>query len=656
MQQIGRYKIVNELGRGAMGVVFRALDPAIGRTVAIKTFKLSELADPTEREKIHGRLFREAHSAGILSHPGIVTIYDIAEEGDLAYIAMEYVNGATLEKVMLSVPPPTQQQVLRMLRETAGALDYAHQKGIIHRDIKPANIMINEAGSVKITDFGVAKILSHNLTQADTILGTPNYMSPEQIEAKGLDGRSDQFALAVIAYELLTGEKPFVADSLPTLIFKIVREEPLAPQHLNPTIGGEVGDVIRKALSKPRDQRFATCTEFAAALEAALIDKPGWMPQSKGAVQSMATVVTLTPENEPAPAVEPPKAAPPKLDIPPLDPDAVTFVPSSPKRRNPEADILPLTPAPPAQAAAAPPAALETKAPPPKPVETPVAKKPEPAPAKAATPPQTKKSEPARPAAEALPEPPKLGVRHEKEAAPASPGKTRYAVMGIAALVLIGAGFFAWQEFFAGGQSAAPPDQAATTPSAPPAATPSPEQPKPAEPVATEPPKPAAAPPPVATNPPAAVPATKPPVAAAAKEVTAEIATTPPGATIVFDRDAAKTCTSPCSIPLAPGRHVYTTSLAGYRPTTRIFELPKESQQAVTLERQSGTVMVSSTPAGATIVVNGQTWSQKTPAILTLPAGSHKIQLNLQGHPPYEESVEVKDGVSRHLSIDFSGR
>jgi tRNA A-37 threonylcarbamoyl transferase component Bud32 len=584
MQQIGRYRIVNELGRGAMGIVYRALDPAIGRTVAIKTFRLSDLADPTEREKIHGRLFREAHSAGILSHPGIVTIYDIAEEGDLAYIAMEFVNGPTLEKLMQADPPPVQQQILRILRETAAALDYAHQKGIIHRDIKPANIMMNELGSVKITDFGVAKILSHNLTQGDTILGTPNYMSPEQIEAKGLDGRSDQFALAVIAYELLTGEKPFVADSLPTLIFKIVREEPLAPQHLNPTIGGAVGDVIRKALSKSREQRHETCAEFVAALEATLVEQPGWKPQAKGALSSMATVV----------AAAPPAPAPREPEIPPRDdPDAATFVPSPPKEGGG-----------PGVSAAA------------------------------------------QKAAETLPEPPKLGVRHRE---PPARAKARYAILAVALVALAGAGFFGWRQFSAAGEGAVPPAAEQTPP--PPAAEPA----KPEEIAATGtqpsamPETPASPPPVTGTVKPAAQPATVTPV-------DVEIVTTPPGATIVFDRDEAKTCTSPCSMSLPPGRHVFAATMAGYRPATRIFELPKESEHAVTLERQAGTVMVSTTPAGATIVVNGQTWSQKTPTILTLPAGRHRIELTLAGYPPYEEAVEVKDGVSRHLSIGFGGR
>ena len=230
MQQVGRYQIVGELGRGAMGIVYKAQDPAIGRTIAIKSIRLQDLTDDAERERLRERLFREAQSAGILSHPGIVTIYDIAEENGMAYIFMEFVNGPPLEKMLLHEQTPDKETLLSIFRQTAAALDYAHKKGIVHRDIKPANIMIHEDGTAKVTDFGVAKIVSQQMTLAGTMMGTPSYMSPEQVQGTTITGRADQFSLAVIAYEVLTGEKPFVAEYLPTLLFKIVREEPLLPQ------------------------------------------------------------------------------------------------------------------------------------------------------------------------------------------------------------------------------------------------------------------------------------------------------------------------------------------------------------------------------------------------------------------------------------------
>src|SRR5579863_1981643 len=273
-----------------MGVVYRAQDPAIGRIVAIKTIRLSDLTDPTERERLRDRLFREAQTAGVLSHPHIVTIYDIAEENGLAYIFMEFVDGPPLEKLLGEPTPPDRDLILAILRQTASALDYAHSKGIVHRDIKPANIMLHEGVQAKVTDFGVAKILSQQMTQSGTMMGTPNYMSPEQVQGHAVDGRADQFALAVIAYEILTGEKPFVGEYLPTLLYKIVREDPIAPQRLNPTLGSQVESVLRRGLSKNPEERYENCTLFVADLAAACEANPGWRPQPRGASQTLPTL------------------------------------------------------------------------------------------------------------------------------------------------------------------------------------------------------------------------------------------------------------------------------------------------------------------------------------------------------------------------------
>jgi serine/threonine-protein kinase len=330
VQQVGRYQIVAELGRGAMGVVYQALDPTIGRTIAIKSIRLQDFTDDAERERLRERLVREAQSAGILSHPGIVTIYDIAEENGMAYIFMEFVNGPPLEKMLLHEQTPDKETILSIFRQTASALDYAHRKGIVHRDIKPANIMIHEDGTAKVTDFGVAKIISQQMTLAGTMMGTPNYMSPEQVQGTAVTGRADQFSLAVIAYEVLTGEKPFSAEYLPTLLFKIVREEPLLPQRLNPTLGPQVGAVLRKALSKDPADRYETCIEFINALSTACNATKGWMPLPRGASLNMptvgsqdgmgATVDDRRPTVETAmPAAPPPLAVPLPVMAPPLE-------------------------------------------------------------------------------------------------------------------------------------------------------------------------------------------------------------------------------------------------------------------------------------------------------------------------------------------------
>jgi len=274
-----------------MGVVYHAIDPNIGRPVAIKTIQLGEKRTADEQERLRERLFREARSAGILSHPGIVTIYDVEQQDDLAYIAMEYVDGPTVDQWLAeqrSVPP---EWMFSILAQTASALDYAHQKGIVHRDIKPANIMIAADGTAKITDFGIAKITaSEQFTMTGSIVGTPHYMSPEQVQGQAVDGRSDQFSLGVIAFEMLTGEKPFTGEHLTTVVYKIVAEEPVPPHRLNPTLGGPIDAALRRALAKKPEGRYRTCREFAEALEKACAATKGWQPMPRGGSASAPTV------------------------------------------------------------------------------------------------------------------------------------------------------------------------------------------------------------------------------------------------------------------------------------------------------------------------------------------------------------------------------
>ena len=270
MARIGRYQIVSELGRGAMGVVYRARDPKIGRELAVKTIRLAEHADSKELVGLRKRLFREAQSAGRLSHPGIVTIFDADEEDGLAYFTMELVEGRKLSEYRASELrfDAKVSFVSDLLNMAGSALDYAHARGVVHRDIKPSNIMVTQSG-VKIMDFGVARVTSSQLTRTGTVVGTPNYMSPEQVKGEAIDGRSDQFSLGVIAYEILACCRPFQAPNLTATLFKLVNEAPSSIRQLDSRVSPRLEAVVMHALAKNPADRFDSCTAFAAAFATA---------------------------------------------------------------------------------------------------------------------------------------------------------------------------------------------------------------------------------------------------------------------------------------------------------------------------------------------------------------------------------------------------
>lgn len=270
LHRIGNYELLGELGRGGMGVVYRGVDSFIKRPVAIKTIYLSEIQEEQERQFLRERLYREAQSAGILSHPNIVTIYQIGEQDEVTYIAMEFVDGQNLADVLRKREQGqvTLEFLASVFAQTASALDHAHTQGVIHRDVKPANIIVRGDGVAKITDFGIAKISSQTVTRTGMTLGTPHFMAPEQIQGKKLDGRADQYSLGVVMYEAITGKRPFTADSMTTLIFKIVSDEP-DPKRDNPELNDAVSAVLKRALAKNPDDRFPSCVALAHAFSEA---------------------------------------------------------------------------------------------------------------------------------------------------------------------------------------------------------------------------------------------------------------------------------------------------------------------------------------------------------------------------------------------------
>ncbi len=269
MERLGRYEIQSELGRGAMGTVFQARDPKIDRIVAIKTIALFGIS-PEEEQEYRERFFREAQAAGRLTHPGIVTIHDVGEEEttQAPYIVMEHISGQTLENLAKgSEERLPQETTLDLVKQIAEALDYAHAQGIVHRDIKPANIIVTPEGRAKITDFGIAKLALTQFTMPGQMLGTPSYMSPEQLSGGSVDGRSDLFSLGVILYWLLTGEKPFPGDTTTSVTFKIAYTDPVPVSRLNPSLRTDFDYVVARVLAKDPARRYQRGKEFAEDLE-----------------------------------------------------------------------------------------------------------------------------------------------------------------------------------------------------------------------------------------------------------------------------------------------------------------------------------------------------------------------------------------------------
>ena len=270
-KKLGRFEIISQLGVGGMGVVVKARDPNVDRIVAIKTIKKSEFGDPGQEEELMERFRREAQATARLNHPNIVTLFDMSDEGDTAYIVIEYVDGKGLDHVISKKEVLDDDTLLKYIKQVASGLDFAHAKGIVHRDIKPANIMVTKEGECKIADFGLARLASaSSITRAGTAVGSPSYMSPEQVQGQQLDGKSDQFSLGVLFYELATGTKPFSGDVLSTIVYRIMRDDPVPPSAVNSRLGPAVDKVVLKVLAKNPGDRYPNCTAFADALEKAM--------------------------------------------------------------------------------------------------------------------------------------------------------------------------------------------------------------------------------------------------------------------------------------------------------------------------------------------------------------------------------------------------
>jgi len=275
ISHLGRYEVVGELGQGAMGVVYKATDPLIDRIVAIKTITLSLAQD--EREEYEARFYQEAKAAGRLSHPNIVTIFDVGRSGDIAYIAMEFLQGRELRDILNDEQQLPVDQVIDIVAQVALGLAYAHEHGIVHRDVKPSNIMVLRDGHAKITDFGIARMASAAVrTQTGMVLGSPKYMSPEQVMGKLTDQRSDIFSLGVMLYEMLTGQPPFLGENVNAIMYQTLNAIPQPPSSLNPAVPDMLNFIVAKALAKDIENRYQNARDLASDLRACL----GVMPRS----------------------------------------------------------------------------------------------------------------------------------------------------------------------------------------------------------------------------------------------------------------------------------------------------------------------------------------------------------------------------------------
>jgi len=340
----GRYQVVQKLGAGAFGTVYKAKDKILGRMVAIKTIRMEGLAAASAGvEEMVARFEREARVSAQLKHPNIVTIHDIGQSGGLSYLAMEFIDGVGLDKIISQAGKLPVERAASIGAQVAEGLDFAHKNGVVHRDIKPANIMIEAGDRVKITDFGIAKATDsgEHLTMTGSLLGTPSYMSPEQARGAALDGRSDLFSVGCLLYEMLTGRKAFRGESITALLFKIITEEPPPLRENEPAISDEVERIILKALNKAPEARYQSGSELAADLMALV--RPGSSPtirqvETPTAKQAPVIVPTLvsapTPTQVAAPEPTRVSAPPPRPAAPRPAPPAPAPAPVAPPRRS----------------------------------------------------------------------------------------------------------------------------------------------------------------------------------------------------------------------------------------------------------------------------------------------------------------------------------
>src|SRR6266403_657764 len=681
----GRYEIVGELGRGAMGVVYKAVDPVIGRTVAVKTIRLSEEGTGLSRPELLTRFQTEARAAGLLTHPNIVVVFDAGEEDGLYYITMELVEGKSLQALLDAGQAFPLPRTLRIMEQTCSALQFAHERSVVHRDIKPANLMLTADDSVKITDFGTAKILQFGTVQQTAhVMGTPSYMSPEQVKGRAVDGRSDIFSLGVMLSEMVTGEKPFPGQNITTVIYKIVNEDPVPPRQIDPSIHPGISAVMMKALVKEPDQRYPRCREMQEDLRNYRTIAPGGgNPQSTmvGGGSPTATLVSgnvagrgLTSEEQTvaatarslnarasapgqtplvqrtgtiAPAPEPPKKKSVvgtifaallllgvivygAIKIRPVF-EAARELHAEQKKAAPSSAAVPtVSEANTANSAANPP--TTEAAPPPKDPAVGPSAEPKPAESKPA---EIIAEKPAPKKPENSISPRAAEYKGRIEQAIADKGLTAHVRVQAAGNTLTLAGKLRPAEHGALLKLLrnAPSDvrvidhlEYDDTP------------------VATGNPDEGSHPVPTAGH--------------GAIHVVTDVI----GATAVLHGPAGHVlnrCETPCSFNnLSPSRYSLEVQKDGYQSVQTALQVKSgdAQDQKIKLESLAKGIFISTQPSGADVFINGAKQSGQTPVTLPLAAGQYNLVLRLQGYQPYSGPIQVKDNIQTQLNVPLNGK
>ncbi len=607
---IGRYQITGSLGYGAMGAVYKAFDPLIKRPLAIKTVRLDiPRASPQYRSFIE-RFQHEAQISGTLSHPGIVTLFDLGEDGGLPYFAMEFVDGRTVAEVLAEGERFKPEKVIGLVSQVAAALDYAHSRGVVHRDIKPANLILYDADKIKVTDFGIAKLADADITHAGALLGTPSYMSPEQAMGEKLDGRSDIFSLGVVAFEMLSGQQPFPGPNVTSILYKLVHTDPVEPADLemNGLVPQKWREVFNKVLAKKPEQRYQTASAFVEDLELCLGSWfSGLGSEETASLEALGDVVT----------VEIPRAAP-------LPVAAVPRGAAAPLLARDEDETLLIPKGAPAEPSGTGPVGATTlvlDAPPP----TLVASAEATAVAKALEPPQASQTQPPDPTLRALP------------TQPAGPGAptARPPRPGIALPLVLGGGALALFAALALGAWALRARQAV--------------EPAPAT---------TLAPAPVAPS----EPAQPPPAAAVAVSGTLRVESEPQGARVLVDGKARGR--SPLELgELAFGSYDVRVEQPGFETERRRVALSADAPSAelrLALRPRAapitGAADFVSTPPGAAVSIDGKPAGETPLRAVKLQPGKRRVEIRLDGHEPWASTLDVTAGETGRVEVRLRPR